>query len=87
MMALVGTVSFNFQVLLPLLAHDTWHGSATTYATLTAAMGVGSICGALAAGARGRVSPRLLVLSALAFGGGRAAGGRSPPPSICSCWR
>ena len=30
---------------------------ATTYATLTAAMGVGSICGALAAGARGRVSP------------------------------
>ncbi|MEP6954211.1 MAG: MFS transporter [Solirubrobacteraceae bacterium] len=68
MMALVGTVSFNFQVLLPLLAHDTWHGTATTYATLTAAMGVGSICGALAAGARGRVSPRLLVVSALAFG-------------------
>ncbi len=69
MMALVGTVSFNFQVLLPLLAHDTWHGSATTYAALTAAMGAGSICGALAAGARGRVSPRLLVVSALAFGG------------------
>jgi MFS family permease len=68
MMALVGTVSFNFQVLLPLLAHDTWHGTATTYATLTAAMGVGSICGALAAGARGRVSPRLLVVAALAFG-------------------
>ena len=68
MMALVGTVSFNFQVLLPLLAHDTWHGTATTYATLTGAMGVGSICGALAAGARGRVSPRLLVVSALAFG-------------------
>ncbi|MGZ4271812.1 MAG: MFS transporter [Solirubrobacteraceae bacterium] len=68
MMALVGTVSFNFQVLLPLLAHDTWHGTATTYATLTAAMGVGSIMGALAAGARGRVSPKLLVGSALAFG-------------------
>jgi MFS family permease len=33
MMALVGTVSFNFQVLLPLLAADTWHGTATTYAT------------------------------------------------------
>src|SRR5215211_996639 len=52
MKALVGTVSFNFQVLLPLLAADTWHGTAATYATLTAAMGVGSVLGALAAGAR-----------------------------------
>ena len=31
-MVLVGTLSFNFQVLLPLLAHTTWHGTATTYA-------------------------------------------------------
>ena len=62
MMALVGTISFNFQVLLPLLADFTWHGTATTYALLTAAMGVGSVAGALAAGARGRVSPGLLVV-------------------------
>jgi MFS family permease len=68
MMALVGTISFNFQVLLPLLADFTWHGTATTYAMLTAAMGVGSVAGALVAGSRGRVSPRLLVLSSLAFG-------------------
>jgi MFS family permease len=67
MMALVGTVSFNFQVLLPLLAADTWHGTATTYATLTAAMGIGSVTGALAAGARGRVTPRLLVAASGAF--------------------
>ena len=32
MMALVGTISFNFQVLLPLLADFTWHGTAATYA-------------------------------------------------------
>jgi MFS family permease len=68
MMAVVGTVSFNFQVLLPLLADFTWHGDAGTYAALTAAMGVGSVCGALAAGARGRVTPRLLISAALAFG-------------------
>jgi MFS family permease len=68
MMALVGTISFNFQVLLPLLADFTWHGTATTYALLTAAMGVGSVGGALAAGSRGRVSSRLLVFSSLAFG-------------------
>ena len=62
MMALVGTISFNFQVLLPLLADFTWNGTAATYAALTAAMGVGSVAGALVAGARGRVSPRLLVV-------------------------
>jgi MFS family permease len=68
MMAVVGTVSYNFSVLLPLLADFTWHGTAGTYAMLTAAMGVGSVAGALAAGARGRVTPRLLVSAALAFG-------------------
>jgi MFS family permease len=68
MMALVGTISFNFQVLLPLLADFTWQGTAATYAALTAAMGVGSVAGALAAGARGRVSPTLLVWSSVAFG-------------------
>jgi MFS family permease len=68
MMVLVGTVSFNFQVLLPLLASDTWEGTAKTYATLTAVMGVGSVLGALAAGARGRVTHGLLVGSAALFG-------------------
>jgi MFS family permease len=68
MMAVVGTLSFNFQVLLPLLAHFTWQGTATTYTALAAAMGVGSVAGALAAGARGRVGPRLLVAAAAAFG-------------------
>lgn len=68
MMALVGTLSFNFQVLLPLFASFTWHGTATTYALLTSAMGVGSVLGALLAGARGRVSPTLLVASSAAFG-------------------
>ncbi len=68
MMALVGTISFNFQVLLPLLADFTWHGTALTYALLTGAMGVGSVCGALAAGARGRVTPRLLIVSSTMFG-------------------
>jgi len=68
MMAVIGTLSFNFQVLLPLLASFTWDGTASTYALLTAAMGIGSVAGALASGARGRVSPRLLVGSAALFG-------------------
>ena len=68
MMAVVGTLSYNFQVLLPLLASFTWHGTASTYTALAMAMGVGSVAGALAAGARGRVGPRLLVGAAALFG-------------------
>jgi MFS family permease len=68
MMAVVGTLAFNFQVLMPLLASRTWHAGASTYALLTAAMGAGSVLGALATGARGRVSPRLLVGAVAAFG-------------------
>ena len=68
MMAVVGTLSFNFQVLLPLLARFTWHGTASAYAALTAAMGLGSVAGALASSARGRVSPRILTVAATGFG-------------------
>ena len=68
MMVLVGTLGFNFQVILPLLAKFTFHGGAGTYAALVVAMGAGSVIGALTAGARGRVSPALLVGSSAAFG-------------------
>jgi MFS family permease len=68
LMAIVGTLTLNFQVLLPLLAKFTYHGEASTYSTLVAAMGVGAIGGALAAGARGRVSPGLLAGSSAALG-------------------
>jgi MFS family permease len=67
-MVLVGTLSFNFQVLMPLLASDTWQGTATTYALMTMAMAVGSVGGALLTGGIGRVSPRLIVGASLAFG-------------------
>ena len=68
MMALVGTLSFNFQVLLPLLARFTFDGGPGTYALLVTAMGIGSISGALLAGARGRVTSGLLIASSAAFG-------------------
>jgi MFS family permease len=69
MMAVLGTLSFNFIVLLPLLARFTFDGDASSYALLMTAMGAGSVLGALATGARGRVSPRLLIGAATAFGG------------------
>ncbi|WP_320671318.1 MFS transporter [Patulibacter defluvii] len=69
MMALIGLLSFNFQIVLPLMAHDTWQGTATTFTLLTMTMAVGSVIGALVAGARARVTPRLLVGAATLFGG------------------
>ena len=78
MMAVIGTLSFNFQVLLPLFAKFTWHGTAATYALLTTAMGIGSVLGALAAGARNRVTPRLLAGSALLFGAAELGAAAAP---------
>ena len=68
MMAVVGTLSFNFLVILPLLARFSFDAPASGYAWLMTAMGIGSVIGALAAGARGRVDDRLLIGSAAAFG-------------------
>ena len=68
LMALVGTLGFNFQVVLPLLAKFSFGGGAATYAAMVAAMAVGSIAGALVNGHRGRTGPRLIAGGALAFG-------------------
>jgi len=68
LMALVGTLGFNFQVVLPLLAKFSFESGAMTYAGLVSAMAVGSIAGALVNGHRGRTGPRLIAGGALAFG-------------------
>jgi len=47
MMALVGTLAYEFQVALPLLARVSLHGGAGTYGFLTAAMGIGAVAGGL----------------------------------------
>ncbi len=68
LMALVGTLGFNFQVVLPLLAKFSFDGGASTYAAMVSAMAVGSIVGALVNGHHGRTGPRLIAGGALAFG-------------------
>ena len=67
-MALVGTLSFNFQVILPLVARFAFHGTAATYAVLTSAMAVGAVAGALAASTRETIKPALITVAALGFG-------------------
>jgi MFS family permease len=68
LMALVGTLGLNFQVVLPLLARFSFDGGAGAYAALVCSMAVGSVAGALVSGARGRTGPGLIAGSALAFG-------------------
>jgi MFS family permease len=68
MMSLIGLLAFNFQIVLPLMAHDTWKGTATTFTLLTMTMAVGSVIGALVAGNRREITPRLLVGAATIFG-------------------
>ena len=68
LMALVGTLGFNFQVILPLLARFSFGGGATTYAVLVSAMGVGSVAGRPSPAPRDSTGPRLIAAAALAFG-------------------
>jgi MFS family permease len=68
MMALVGTLAYEFQVSLPLLARFTFHGDSGMYATMSSVMGAGAVAGGLwTAGRRaGRLST--LAWSSVVFG-------------------
>lgn len=70
LMTLVFTLSFNFQVLVPLLAERTFEGDAGTFGGLLALMGIGSLAGALVMAARSsRSNVRRLGVAAIALGG------------------
>jgi MFS family permease len=68
MMAVVGTLAYEFQVTLPVVAKQTFHGGAETYGFLTAAMGAGAVIGGLVTATRGRTGLRSLTLGGFFFG-------------------
>ena len=68
MMAIIGCFTYEFQVTLPVLAQDTFDGSARTYGFMTAAMGLGAVAGGLYTAARGSTGIRTLVRAAIGFG-------------------
>lgn len=67
MMALVGCLAFEFQVVLPIVADHTFDAGAGAYGLLTAAMGAGSVVGGLVIATWGRTGTKPLVVTALAF--------------------
>jgi MFS family permease len=68
MMAAVGALAYNFSIVLPLLASETFGGGPGAYGVMFSLVGVGAVVGGLVFAARGRVSGRLLAGSAVAFG-------------------
>ncbi len=68
MMAIIGTLTYEFQVSLPLIAQFTFKGDASSYALLTAAMGVGAAGGGIFFASRKGILPAKLISAALLFG-------------------
>lgn len=68
MMAIIGTLSYEFQVSLPLLAKFTFHGNAASFAMLTSAMGMGAVLGGLFSASQSKTRPVWVAWASLAFG-------------------
>jgi MFS family permease len=78
MMALVGCLAYEFQVVLPVVAKSTFHGGPSTYGYLTGAMGVGAIIGGLYVAAKGRTGIGAMTNSSFAFAAALAAAAVAP---------
>ena len=68
LVAVVGTLAYNFQVVLALLAKLTFHGGAGVYSGLTSLMGGGAVVGGLVVAGRNRPDIHRLTVIGMAFG-------------------
>ena len=68
MMAVVGCLTYEFQVSLPVMARSGLHVGAAGFGFMTASMGIGAVVGGLLTATRGRIGLRPLVMAAGAFG-------------------
>jgi MFS family permease len=68
MMGVVGCLTYEFQVSLPVMASRGLQAGATGFGFMTAAMGIGAVIGGLFVAARGKTGRRPLVAAAAAFG-------------------
>jgi MFS family permease len=68
MIAVVGTLAWEFQVTLPLMASKVFHGGAAAYGVMASVMGLGAVIGGLISAARPRPRARALCLAAIGWG-------------------
>jgi MFS family permease len=78
MMAIIGTLAFNFSVTMPLLVAGPLHGEQTQYSWLLAVTSFGSVIGALATARRRHVPKSHVVGSAAVYGLGMMALAAAP---------
>jgi MFS family permease len=67
MMAVVGCLTYEFQVSLPVMASRGLHAGPTGFGFMTSAMGLGAVVGGLMVAARGRTGTGPLVAAAAVF--------------------
>jgi len=68
LVGLVSFLSFNFPIVLPVLAERSYGGGSALFSALTATMALGSVVGALVVAGRRRPTDRVLLLTGLASG-------------------
>jgi MFS family permease len=68
MIAVVGTLAWEFQVTLPLMASEAFHRGAVAYGLMASVMGAGAVVGGLISAARPRPRARALCLAAVGWG-------------------
>ena len=68
MIAVIGTLAWEFQVSLPLMASKVFHGGAASYGVMASVMGAGAVVGGLISAARARPRARALCLAAIGWG-------------------
>ncbi|MDQ3983428.1 MAG: MFS transporter, partial [Actinomycetota bacterium] len=79
MMAVIGTLQYNFSVLLPVLAKETFAGDAGTLGLIGAAVGVGMFAGSIGNAAVGRSDRRILLGAGGALGVFTLLAASAPP--------
>ena len=78
MIALVGTLAWEFQVSLPLMASKVFGGGAATYGVMASVMGGGAVVGGLVSAARSRPRARALCVAAIGWGSAILAAAFAP---------
>ena len=68
MIAVIGTLAWEFQVSLPLMATKVFGGGAAAYGVMASVMGLGAVFGGLISAARPRPRARALCLAAIGWG-------------------
>jgi MFS family permease len=68
LMVVVGTLAYNFSVLLPLLSRFTFDRGPAGYGEMFSVLSVGAVVSGLTVAAMGRATQRIAALAALSFG-------------------